>query len=283
MPADGVYVHEEMRKVSDMPFPSRPSPAFEVMQTAFSPAASLMSSCGICVTYAPHQGVAAAFGDSGRTIPLSCRSGYILDYPAACAMQKRGVDVGLISGEPAAVPLTEYFVSADDFVLLDGCTRGSAPSCFHKCILSPGAKPESTFSQPDGSSIPASYSYENAAGQKFLVFLFDGIAAKSNSTLSCSYYRQEQIAAACEWMGAPLPALCRKNPGFYLICKQDELRLSIAFCNFSLDCIADAVIELTVPCSCAEFIGCSGQLAGDRIIIGQIPAWSFGSILLEKA
>ena len=283
MPAAGVYVHESMRKAADMPFPDQPSPAFEVMQTAFCPAASLLSSCGVPTVYEPHTGAAAAFGDSGRTIPLTDRAGYILDYPAACALQKRGVDVGLIAGEPAEVPLTEHFSAHDDFVLLDGCVRYSAPSRFHKCTLAPGAKVESVFSQPDGSSIPASYAYENASGQKFLVFLFDGIAVKSNSALSCSYYRQAQIAAACEWMGAPLPALSRKNPEFYLICKQDKTRFAVAFCNFSLDYAEDAVIDLTIPCSSAEFIGCAGRLEGDKIILDYVPAWGFGAVLLKHA
>ena len=282
MPAAGVYVHEEMRKAADMPFPAQPSPAFEVMQTAFSPAASLLSSCGVPTTYAPHAGPAAAFGDSGRTIPLTGRAGYILDYPAACAMKKRGVDVGLLSGIPAEIPLTEHFSAQDDFVLLDGCVRYSAPSRFHKCTLSSAAKVQSTFSQSDGSSIPASYTYENAAGQKFLVFLFDGIAVKSNSALSCSYYRQAQMAAACEWMGASLPAFSRKNPEFYLICKQDETRMAVAFCNFSLDYAENAVIELAVPCASAEFIGCTGRLEGNRVVIDHVPAWGFGAVLLSR-
>ena len=283
MPAAGVYVHEEMRKAADMPFPDQSSPAFEVMQTAFSPTASLLSSCGVPTVYAPHSGPAAVFGDSGRTIPLTERAGYILDYPAACALRKRGVDVGLLSGEPAEIPLTEHFASENDFVLLDGCVRYSAPSKFHRCTLAPGAKVESTFSQPDGSSIPASYTYENEVGQKFLVFLFDGIAVKSNSALSCSYYRQAQMIAACEWMGAPLPAFSRKKPEFYLICKQDETRLAVAFCNFSLDYAEDAVIELAAPCSSAEFIGCTGRLEGDKIILDYIPAWGFGAVLLSRS
>ncbi len=281
MPAAGVYVHEPMSKAADMPFPDKPSPAFEVMQTAFSPAASLLSSCGIATAYAPHTGVAAAFGDSGRTIPLTDRAGFILDYPAACAMMKRGVDVGLISGEPASVPMTEHFISANDSVLLDGCVRYSAPSHFHKCILAPATQVESVFPQENGS-IPASYTYENAAGQRFLVFLFDGIAVKSNSALSCSYYRQAQILAFCRRVGAPLPAACCKNPEFYLICKEDENQLAIAFCNFSLDYIADAVIELSRDCRNAQFLGCTGRLENGNIIIDHIPAWGFGAVILDR-
>ncbi len=281
MPAAGIYVHEPMKKAADMPFPGKPSPAFEVMQTAFSPAASLLSSCGISTTYAPHAGVAAAFGDSGRTIPLTGHAGFILDYPAACAMMKRGVDVGLISGAPAAVPLTEHFLSADDSVLLDGCVRNTAPSHFHACTLAPGAQVQSTFSQPDGC-IPASYAYENKAGQKFLVFLFDGIAGKPSSALFCSYYRQAQILDFCRRMGAPLPAACLKNPEFYLLCKQDDAQLAVAFCNFSLDYITDASIELTGTFRSAEFLGCTGRLESGRFVVDHIPGWGFGAVILER-
>lgn len=282
MPAAGIYVHEPMKKVSDITFPDTPSPAFEVMQTAFSPAANLLSSCGIATVYAPHTGVCAAFGDSGRTIPLTGHAGFILDYPAACAMMKRGVDVGLIEGVPAAVPLTEHFLSVNDSVLLDGCVRPSAPAHFHASTLAPGAEVQSTFSQPSGS-IPASYTYENAAGQKFLVFLFDGIAAKPNSALSCSYYRQAQILDFCRRMGAPLPAACLKNPEFYMICKQDDAQLAVAFCNFSLDYITDAAIELTGTFRSAEFLGCTGRLEDGRVILDHVPGWGFGAVILRRA
>ena len=83
-------------------------------------------------------------------------------------------------------------------------------------------------------------------------------------------------------MGAPLPALSRKNPEFYLICKQDETRFAVAFCNFSLDYAEDAVIELAAPCSSAEFIGCTGQLEGDKIVLDHVPAWGFGAVLLNR-
>ena len=45
----------------------------------------------------------------------------------------------------------------------------------------------------------------------------------------------------------------------------------------------DAVIELTIPCASAEFIGCAGRLEGDKVILDHVPAWGFGAVLLSRA
>ena len=284
MPASGVWIYENMQKARGMNVPHAPSPAFETMQTAFSAAASLLSSCAVPTVYEPHDGVAAVFGDGGRTVPLTPRKGFILDYPAALELMRRGVDTGLIPAEEetAPVPFTERFLREDDSVLLDGCVRPSAVQVgpvFHRCRIAPAAQPESVFPSPDGD-IPASYRYENAQGQKFLVFLFDGIAVKSNSALSCSYYRQMQIIEACRWMGAPLPAMCKGHPSLYLICKEEADALAVAFCNFSLDPMDSPVIDLSSAWEHAEFIGCSGRLEENRILLCGTGAWQFGAVRL---
>jgi len=284
MPAAGVWVPEEVRKVKDMRFPERESTAFEVMQSAFSGAASLMSSCGIATAYEKHMGVAAVFGDSGRTVQLDARAGWIIDYPAACELMARGVDVGLISAEGATTPGHEYFCAEDDEVLLDGGIRSGSDQggpVFWKAELKAGAQVESIFRTGYGD-MPASYRYENAQGQKFLVLLFDGGAVKANSGLSCSYYRQEQLISACEWMGAKLSAVVKRNPQLYLIVKETEEKTAVAFMNFSLDDTQDAVIELSRSCKEAEFIGCGGQLRGDRVILDPVGGWRFGAVILRK-
>lgn len=280
----GVYVYEKMRKVSDMILPPDAA-AKDLMSTAsFSASASLLSSCTIPISYEDKEScVTAAFGDSGRTVKLQPGRGYIIDYPAAVALQARGIDVGLgASKQERIVPVNEYFCRMNDAVSLNDCTYcGDGFPVFYRCEISDGAVLETSFTMPEGS-IPGSYRYENADGMKFLVFLFDASAIRYDTSLSCSYHRQEQIISACQWMGHSLPAVCRKNPNFYLICKQTEGKLAVAWCNFSLDTAYEPVIELSQQYKNATFIGNQGNLLEDRLLLADAAPWSFGAVILEN-
>lgn len=283
MPSKGVYVHEKMRKVSDMVFPRDGQSDYEIMMTAFSHAADMLSSCTIPTTYERKKGVVCAFGDSGRTVELDCK-GYIIDYPAAVALKKRGVDTGLISAEGTGVPFTERFLKTDDAVLLDGCIRHGRyqnKDVFYDCEIEKEARVESAFPEIEGE-IPASYRYENAQGQKFLVFLFDASAVKPNSGLSCSYYRQAQILNAADWMGEKMPCIIRKQPGMYMIAKEDENNLAIAFSNFSLDPAYDVLIETDRTDASIELIGVEGKMTEKGILISVVHPWASGCAVIHK-
>lgn len=284
MPSKGIYVHGKMRKVESMQFPDVAPNAYETMMTAFSHAADMLSSACIPITYEKHAGVAAAFGDSGRTVDIENHAGYIIDYPAALLLKKRGVDTGVTGGEFTSVPFTEKFPESDDEVLLDGCIRASGyekNNVFVNALISEKAQIESVF-PVNGKEIPASIRYENAQGQKFLVFLFDAGALKPNSGLSCSYYRQKQILDACEWMNDPVKAKIRKHPSMYMIVKEDDQKRAVALANFSLDPAYDVKIETDTRDSMVEFIGVSGHKEENNVIIDVIQPWSTGCIVIRK-
>ena len=283
MPSKGIYVHEQMRKAEFMSFPENAPGNSDTMMTAFSDAADLLSSCAIPTTYEKHDGVVIAFGDSGRTVELENHNGYIIDYPSAIALMKRGVDVGIVSSKGAPVPFTEKFVRFDDQVLLDGCVRNTKSfggDMFFDCILRKNAQIESVYPSLYGETV-ASYRYQNECGQKFLVFLFDGNAVKSNSGLSCSYYRQRQIVEACEWMGETLPCSLRKHPGLYMIVKEDKEKKAIAFANFSLDPAYDVLIEMKAGKK-FEGIGAEVNQAENGIRISCVYPWSTGCVIIWK-
>ncbi len=279
----GIYVHEQMRKVSRMSFPENAMSDYETMMTAFSHAADMLSSCTIPTTYEKHGGVVAAFGDSGRTVDLD-NKGYIIDYPAAIVLTKRGVDVGLISAKGTDVPFTEKFIDEQDEVLLDDCIRSGRQKnkdVFFSCEIRKEAFIESAFLMTN-EEIPASYRYENHDGQKFLVFLFDASALKPNSGLSCSYYRRKQILKAAEWMGEKLPVIIKDQPGMYAIVKEDEEKTAIAFANFSLDPAYDVMIETNKRGRKAEFIGAEGELMENGVRVSIIQPWATGCVVIHK-
>ena len=280
----GVFVYEPMRKVADMILPPNAVAKDLMYATAFCPSASVLSSCAIPVSYEETENcITAAFGDSGRTLAVQPGRGYIIDYPAAMALQARGIDVGLLSSERiATMPGSELFLGPDDAVSLNDCVcYGDGFPAFCICEISEHAVPESNFTTPDGQ-IPASYRYENKDGMKFLVLLFDASAIRFDTALSCSYHRQAQFISACQWMGYDLPAVCTKNPTFYMICKQTAGKLAIAWCNFSLDTAYEPYIALAKQYKNVKFFGDAGYLSEDGLHLADVGPWSFGAAILEE-
>jgi len=268
-----------------MAFPAEPLSAADVMRTAFSDAAEFLSGLSVPTTFENGGGVAAAFGDAGRTVPMG-QKGYILDCDAALALRARGADVGL-AGEPTelATPDEEYFCRANDRVSLAGTADLYDPGLragrgYCRARLCPGAEVQSWF-LADGEKLPASYFYRNAAGVPFLIFLFRGGAVPHDGALFRSYYRQAQLAAACRRMGGALPAECPGHPGLYLLCGERDGATAVAFCNFSADAIVRPLITLAKPYARAEFFGCAGSLSGRRLRLSGVAAFGFGAAVLR--
>ncbi len=279
MPAAGVYVHEDMHKFADMTLPNK-SNDYQIMHTAFSGAADLLSGVGIPIKYQNDGGVTAAFGHAGRTVPLG-QPAYILDVVAAAEMQKRGVNVGLGGFVQAAVPEYERYVAADDHVQLLWEDVIGDVSEFYRADLVPAVAVESWFTTGN-DKYPASYSYTNAQGIRFLVFLFRADTIGWGGSLARSYYRQQQLTDFLARAGRSVPAVIRSRPEHWLLCKQNADTLAVAVCNFSLDQMDDAVLQLSEKWKIAEFIGMTGVLQGDKVLLDTIPAYRFGAVVLKK-
>jgi len=273
LPAAGVYVHDTMRKFTEISLPTPFCGEKQVMRSvSFSAASALLSANGIPVTYEDHGGVTAAFGDGGRTVPLHQKA-YILDLPAALELQKREIDVGLISAVPASRGGTEYFRKPADFIRISDRTEEG----FVRAELSPKAKVESEFSP----GMPSSYRYVNGRGMKFLVLLFRGDFVCSSQEIAASYYRQEQIADFCR-EGGSLPVFCPKHPKLHLICKETEEVLAMAYCNYGNDPIEEPFFETAVPLGDGETFGCEGTPEQGGVRLAGIPARSFGAFRYLK-
>ena len=101
---------------------------------------------------------------------------------------------------------------------------------------------------------PAMYLYENAEGMRFTVLAFDSFLSYAQTNIVSgspvlnylnSYYKQEELIKAIEWMGnKPLPAKSKKNPNLYIYTAKDENAMSVLLLNVHLDSIDDPVVEL---------------------------------------
>ena len=276
---EGIYVYEPMRKTAKMRLPERTYEDHIMRACSFSYAAEMLSGLGISTTYHEHDGVTASFGASGQTVPTN-KKGYILDIESALALQERGIDTGLLSAVPAKERATfEYFKNNNDRIQLDWLDT-TWETLFFNAKIKDNAQIMSEF-QCKKESYPASYYYVNDEGTPFLVFTFRADTMATGGSLFRSYYRQAQLIETIEAMGTKLPAVIKKEPGAYLICRSGDGQLAVAICNFSLDPIYTPHIKLAKEWKNAEFIGCNGTLKNNELELSDIHPYGFAAVLLK--
>ena len=227
-------------------------------------------------------GVNIIFGEHANNVDFSLlKNGSILDMPAALYLTEQGIDVGLKSFEKKSEPrgwFTEYYVEEDDV-----CNVFDSIYEHCDCTLCEGAKILSKYKLDSGDVI-GSYSYENADGQRFLVFNFNGERQMLSKGLFRSYYRQKQVIGAYEWLnGKKLDAYSLKNPDLYILTKKNEKSLAIGLWNNFADAILKPVVELGESYKHARFVNCEGKLADNKIVLSKpLGAYSFCFIELKK-
>jgi len=237
----------------------------------FFPAAqTLLCDSGVAMTYGARS-VHVICGENGRYVPLDwLDDGAVLDMSAAVRLTERGVDVGLRAVGPfARAEGAEYYPADDEYVL------GGTIDRLYSVALKDGAGVLSCLGEKC-----TCYRYENAAGQRFVVYPFDMDAVSHSLGFMRSYCRQRQLTAGLEWAGRRrLPAICLGHPDSYLMCKRAGGTLSVGLWNLSADPISDAELRLDRVYRGAAFFGCAGSLEGDVIRLkGDVPPYAFAGI-----
>ncbi len=211
-------------------------------------------------------------GENARHVSLERLSqGAIIDIPAARILQERGVDTGLISAHMEEME-KECFDKYGDFVGVFGpITKRES---FYSIECSERAEIRSTFA-PKGT--PASYRYENANGQRFMVLAYDhfkSIVKGKVTVFTSGHYRKAELIEAAEWLsGKKIPAVTTKCPNLYMLASKGENALSVALANVSIDEALDPVVELDKNYSEIRFVNCSGRLEGDKVYLSDIAAY----------
>ena len=82
-------------------------------------------------------------------------------------------------------------------------------------------------------------------------------------------------------MGDPLVAFCGGHHGLYLIAKESDGRLAVAFANLSNDKALSPVFELAGKYENVEFFGCDGLISGDKVTLSDVGAYEFGAFTAE--
>lgn len=240
-----------------------------------------MTDNGLPTTYENREGAILAFGENAKYLDESMLSrGVILDASGAKKLMKKGIDVGIESFERAKAPLAEKFIEEDELIL----ASADDDKVFYHFELKEGAKVLSKFYScsdglgvlpPDGilegNSYPACYLYENAKGQKFMVFAFSAASFGSTNmllptTVFRNYLRPRQLAKGIEWLqGKPLPATCFGHPNTYMLCRRNGDQLTVGIWNFFSDEIFTPEINLDREYTSLDCYRCEGSLDGSKV------------------
>ena len=280
----GVRVYEALNKVRDIVLPEDKYIGDSYIDSLFySPASHLLNYMSIPAIYSGKGVAGIAFGENYKELDEDAlNGGLFLDVNAALNLQKQGVDVGLISAENMAIevngclpPLNEYFVETDQPICVFGDKNNAyAIKVSEKAVVT-------SYHGSEKNETPSCYRYENAKGQRFVVFAFDGYLA--DKAQFRNYERQRQMLEDIEWLsGKKLDAVCKGNPDLYMITKKQDGELSAGLFNLSIDECLDPIVELSEEYISAEFINCSGELKGDKVYLSDLAPYTFSAIILKK-
>lgn len=264
----GIRVYESVRKIESAHLPVIEGREFSardeqyIENLFFSPAANMLSSSAIPTVYSGKGCCGIAFGECARYIEREDLSrGMILDAKAAKILSERGIDTGIRSFEYIENGFIEKFSSGEDMVIFNTPTVA-------RLDIDPACEVQSRFVRFElysEESYPASYTYENASGERFLVFAFSAEDIPDHSSLLRSYQRALDIVRCVEYLGgAPLPASCVGHPMLYSLTSEDEREIACAYINIHPDEIPVARVTLSHSVSSVRFIGCDGKMLSSR-------------------
>ena len=214
--------------------------------------------------------VKVLFGESARHIPeTDLNYGTIIDITAAKILMQRGIDVGIeeIDEIDKVVPFSkydmayEYYIDEDE---LEGVSAIEVCRIKHKA----GARVLTEY-RFGNKSMDFVYEYENAMGQRFLVFPFVAQNAVDKKGILRSYLRRRQMIKSIENIsGKPLKVYSGGNyPMLYILAKEDKRGLSVGLWNLFSDKIENAQIKVNAEWDDIKFVNCKGHKKGNLAVI----------------
>lgn len=247
----------------------------------------------IPVTYEDVGGATLCFGENAKYLSEeSLNNGVILDAAAAKILFEKGIDIGVNGYKKTTSPNAEVFGELGEIITCT--TPGSA--VFYNFDLKEYAVIDSTFlCTPAGLGVvpsvvdankyrnfPACFKYENASGQRFMIYAFSAQTvlvgnAGWNTGVFRSYTRQQQLIDGIKWLqkGKALPAVLTKSPELYILCNQNSDSLSVGLWNIFPDEILNAEIILGDTYSSIDCFDCDGELVGNKVKL-KAPVFPYG-------
>ena len=262
----GVRVYEFPKKISGTEAPTAVNAGYDPCDLFFSRAARLLAFNGIPTVYEGEGACGIAFGENARYLTDGAlKKGMIIDVAAAEILSGRGVDTGIASIGKEVRASCELF---------DGGERiPASKSVFFDIVLRDGTRVMS-WVEADGRRIPVTFLYTNAAGQRFFVL---NVRTRGESPDVFRHYaRSRQLAEAVVLLsGRPLPVYFPGHPALYVQIAEGKGGMTFGLWNLFPDPALSPASEINVPFGNLRFINCRGRTEGGRIVLSDIPAYSF--------
>ena len=273
--AAGIYNFHVQHKVRDWVLPEGdplPRIASRISQGHKPSTYDMLCNISIPTTFEESDYPCLITGENARTASVEVlKNGAILDAAAAMILQEKGIDTGIRSCEEATF-LEERYLAPDDAIPNVDCGGLRRITCDEKVTVL------SCFE--DGS--PSSYTYENAAGNRFYVLAYDQFLAdhKEKPILNFlnNYYRQADLVKAIEWMcGHRLPVTCLRNPNLYVYTAKGSGAMSVLLLNIFMDSIDRPVLELDGEYRQIRGINCVATLEGNKVYLSELQPYSMAA------
>ena len=223
----------------------------------------------------------AAFGENARHLTEEELSGgLILDGVAAVILSQMGVDVGISFPYDFAVRKYRYLATekTDEMgAVMNGDARVlTAP-------LKDGATPV-LFGYEEGTPEVFAYTYENANGARFLVYLADGESVAGGSGLFGNYMQSIMLSRTIPWVArTSLPISAPHIPELYVMCEREEKKTAIALLNCHADSIMTPTFTLDRAYKAASCDGGKCYLDGDKLVFTtDISAYDYVTVVLTE-
>ena len=248
-------------------------------------AGTMLTRCSIPTTYTDAGLCRAVFGEAVTKLSEEALDeGLVLDAVSALLLAERGVDVGLAAGQELRKCLhtltpTRVVGKGEEIAVLI-----NAAGSFLCAQLAQNAKVQLT-ALVGGEKMPLCYTYENAKGQRFLVWLFHAGSIKRDSDLTRGYLIQKAMTAGVEWVARkPLPVKCEKHPQLYVMCKKSEKALTVGLFNCFPDTIFAPTLTLNEAYTAvADTVNTGATLAGDTVTLQDLPPFAFCAFHVKKS
>ena len=232
---------------------------------------AMLGASGVPTVYNQNGICSSVFGENARMLDLTIlKDGVMLDAVSARILTERGVDVGLAEEGQIDYKKIDFVCTSDPeykSLITDGNVRVLTAQ------LNARAEPLLFISEHNGNT-PLAYRFENAHGERFLVFLFDLSTILQDKTgafvsgLTENPVTRRVLTENLPWIARKsLPITCEDDPNLYLMCRADGDSLSVALFN----CFADPVLSPTLTLgdhyARIECVGCEATLEGNRVTL----------------
>ncbi len=236
---------------------------------------------GASVPVSFDEGVPVVFGENAKYISdEEIPRGAVIDAEAARILSQRGTDVGVT---------VENAVSRDGIMYADIGGGGEYHRIYREktvcqggtfATLKPAEKAVILSEFEDGR--PSAVRYENKQGQRFVIY---SVVAKPVDATNFfrSYLRQKEMRDNYRWIyGEDLPVSITGHPDVLVICGKGNGEIAAGIWNLFPDPIARPVVKLGCSPRSVRFIGCTGQVKGSEIILGEMAPFSFAGFVFRK-